>query len=222
LGLALTSQESEFLNALQTPKLKNTSGDVIANALKVALFALGVRKDNYPNDEGLAFIILDLKRTFGELTIEELRLAFLKCARRELNHRPDPHATISLLYFSDILYSYKQWASNAYEKVKDIPVEKENDFPIYAVKSLSDHRKDIQMGYGHFMSGLIKQNYIPYEWYNVLQDDEFIVCDMLLPKNCLWSNTTQTMKGNLSLAQGYVWQFFELAKKQKRKAIYEQ
>jgi hypothetical protein len=107
------------------------------------------------------------------------------------------------------------------------PIEpKPSPFPIYQWKSTNEHRRDIQLGYEHFLLGMFKGNdWIPYEWYSVLHSDSFIAYDpeaTMDRKNCLSNETTPEEIKRLKRGQDYVIQCFQMAKDQGRTAIYKQ
>ncbi len=93
-------------------------------------------------------------------------------------------------------------------------------FPIFeSGKTLNQYRENIQLGYEHFLTGVLPSvHWIPYDWYRILVDDNFIEFDpdAYMTRNCFNTDTTEKEKAMLKRSQEYVWQLFEMAKKLKR------
>ena len=225
----LSTEENEFLDSLGAPRLKNCADDVILAALKLGMILMGIKKDNAPLDVGMALLIKTCKVDHGMLTIKELRLAFEMAASLKLEFNPHTYQNFSVLYLNELLAAYKRWSTQAYDFLRpggERQEEKEKqDYSPYLFehRSINQLRREIQIGYEHFLSGILSTfEYIPYDWYKVLVDDGFIEYDENLKvANKRFKETTNEDDRKLKTMQLLMWDLFTMAKEQSRINIYQ-
>lgn len=84
----MSKEESHFLEALGSPKLKNSSDAAIVPLIRRLLAMLGIRQENYPTNEMLALSCESIRQNHGALTIKELGLAFEMAVALKLDFNP--------------------------------------------------------------------------------------------------------------------------------------
>lgn len=229
-GAMLSRDESNFLESLGAPRLRNCTNEAIVPAIRYLLTLIGIRNENYPVAEALVVMCDQLRTQHGSLTIKELRLAFEMAAALKLDFNPHAFQNVSVLYLNDLLNAYKRWSSATYRQLRpegdrEAELERPDFSPrIYKRLPLMALRGKIQLGYENFLSGIITNYaYIPYDWWHVLVEDGFIEHDpdAYVKENKRFGELTSDDKRRLRNSQQMVWMLFELGRNQGRKAIYE-
>lgn len=108
-----SGEESRFEEALNQPKIVNSSIEEVKQALKFAMIKVGLRAANFPTDEEKAILINHVYDNFGNHTPAEIRLAFDMALAGKLDLEADEikcYENFSCLYFSQIMVAYRIWA----------------------------------------------------------------------------------------------------------------
>lgn len=224
----LSKHESDFLEALGSPKLKNCSDAAIAPALRRLLVMLGIRQENYPTEEMVLLMCEGLRANHGTLTIKELALAFEMAVALKLDFNPHAFQNVSVLYLNELLTSYKKWSAQAYQQLRpggDPAQEREKmDYTprVYERKSTNWLKHDIELGYRNYLNGILTNYlYIPYDWHPALVEFGYIEHDpeAVIDGNPRCGALTPAEKKALNIGQQMVWLLFEMARKQKCKTL---
>jgi len=140
---------------------------------------VGLRERNFPNELESIFIHEYLRENYGGHTIAEIKLAFKMAVKSELDLQPDEvkcYENFSVMYLSQIINSYRRWASQEYFQIeKFIPID-ENE-----VKLLEGPKVEVHWGYlieksyQHFLSfGEEGWRTFPVAFYEQLVKDDLV------------------------------------------------
>lgn len=211
------------------PRLKNCQPDAIIPQLRYLATLIGLRKENMPDNAETLIICDSLRNNHANLTIKELRLAFDMAVAFRLDFNPHAYQTLSVLYLNELLAAYKKWSTQTYHQLRpDGDREQEREDPDYSPriferKPIHWHRASINLGYQHFLSGLLSHYaYIPYDWWGALVEDGRIEYDpdAEVKENLRFNQLTSDHKRKLRNSQQMVWLLFEQAKERKYDCIY--
>lgn len=125
--------------ALQDTKIKNGNLDDLKGALKNSMVKVGLRSQNWPQEEEKALLISHIIKEFGNHTVKEIVMAFELAIDGQLvfhegdkvHHDATCYENFSCMYFSKIMNAYRVWASNVYKQhrmdVDNLKVESTED-----------------------------------------------------------------------------------------------
>lgn len=224
----MSKEESHFLEALGSPKLRNSSDAAIVPLIRRLLAMLGIRQENYPTNEMLALSCESMRQNHGTLTIKELALAFEMAVGLKLDFNPHAFQNVSVLYLNELLAAYKKWSVQAYHQLRpggDPADEREKpDYSprVYERKSKDWLKHDIERGYRNYLSGVLTdRRYVPYDWQPALVEFGYIEHDpeAEIDGNPRFNATTPEEKRALGIGQQMVWLLFQMAEQQKRKTL---
>lgn len=147
------------------------------------LFLLvGLREKNIPNDIETLFLYQFIIENYGEHTGDEIKLAFSKAVKGELDLPYDEvncYENFSTVYFSKIMNSYRRWASQVYREIEPVVTNPKEEEKYYEGEKEEAHwGYYIDQAYNHFLSfkdeGWQK---FPVSFYNQLENDGLIAKD---------------------------------------------
>jgi len=147
------------------------------------LFLLvGLRERNFPNPiEGL-FLYQFIVDNYGEHTIEEIKLAFQKALKSELDIPYDDvncYENFSTVYFTRVMNSYRRWSSQTYRELEHMITDPKDEEKYYqGEKEIIHWGYYIDRAYTHFLSFNDEQwQKFPVDFYKQLEDDGLIEKD---------------------------------------------
>lgn len=155
----------------------NETPERLNNLFRYCFLLVGLREKSFPNELETLFLHQYLKENYGAHSISEIRLAFEKAVKGELNIPLDDvkcYENFSVLYLSSIINAYRSWAAEAYRHIeKHIPTNEDD------VKLLEGPRQEVHWGYlieqayQHFLSfGEEGWKLFPGGFYEQLVRDE--------------------------------------------------
>lgn len=113
-----TGEESLFIDALRYAPIKKAHEDLIKEALRYAMVKIGLRSQNWPQDEEKSLLINHIRREYGNHTVAEIRLAFDMAISGKLDflsgESVNCYENFSCLYFSSIMNAYRKWAAQVH------------------------------------------------------------------------------------------------------------
>lgn len=117
-----SGDEAMFLQALNAAPIAKVPIDQVKEALRYAMVKIGLRSQNWPQDEEKALLLAHIVREYGNHTVEEIRLAFDMAIAGKLELLPGEsvncYENFSCLYFSSIMNAYRRWAAQTHRQVK--------------------------------------------------------------------------------------------------------
>jgi hypothetical protein len=127
----LLKEDSLFLEAKKSPKLKEVNIPIILQIIEKGLLLLGVKGEKHPDELSMKLIVAELRNHYVGLTIGELDLAFTLASRGQLDYDNETYQSFSVLYLNRMLSAYARWAAHKYfvEKVKEEPVIENKPLP---------------------------------------------------------------------------------------------
>lgn len=131
-------EEAELSKALRAYKIKSSSIEELKSALKYAMFKVGLRSQNFPEDEDQSLLISHIISNYGNHTVDEIRLAFDMAITGkftiEKNETIVCYENFSCQYFSFIMNLYRKWAAEQvrfneqqHKLVNELPAPKISD-----------------------------------------------------------------------------------------------
>lgn len=119
--LPKNGDEQGLIVALTSTKIKESSLEEIKQSLRYVMVKVGLRSQNWPNDEEKQILIAHIVQHFGNNTIDEIKLAFdlaitgkLELDKNEISC----YENFSCLYFSQIMVAYRGWSSYAHGQIR--------------------------------------------------------------------------------------------------------
>ncbi len=111
-------EEMSFKKAITNPIIKNSPLDQLEAVLRLVMLKIGLRAENLPSREEKAVLIDHIITSYGNHTVEEIRLAFEMALANKLNLSEKEivcYENFSCLYFSKIMNAYRAWAIEAHK-----------------------------------------------------------------------------------------------------------
>lgn len=148
----MIGEEKRFFHSLQDSKIIQGSLDDLKNVLKIVMVKVGLRSQNWPEEEEKAILIAHIIKEFGNHTIEEIKLAFDLLISGKLFFEDPKEAkcyeNFSCLYFSTIMNSYRIWASEVHKQhissMDNLQIEYREDTSDAAMNDWMQHIREIK------------------------------------------------------------------------------
>jgi hypothetical protein len=119
-------EEKQFLSALHDRKIKDAPVEQLKEVLRLVMVKVGLRANNWPNEEEKAVLLAHILTNYGGHTTKEILLAFDMAILGKLDAEVNHYENFSCKYFSEIVNAYRQWAKEAHrQNVKEQPKELE-------------------------------------------------------------------------------------------------
>lgn len=160
-------------------KIVNETIENLNELFQYCFLLVGLRERSLPNELESLFIHEYLRENYGGHTIAEIKLAFKMAVKGELDLQPDEvkcYENFSVIYLSQIINSYRRWASQEYFQIEKFITPDENE-----IKKLEGSSQEIHWGYliekayQHFLSfGDEGWRTFPIGFYNQLVLDNLI------------------------------------------------
>jgi hypothetical protein len=116
-----TGEEEQFLDALRSAPVRKAHLDLIKEVLRYAMVKVGLRSQNWPQDEEKALLLTHIQQEYGNHTVAEIRLAFDLAIAGKLEllqgESVNCYENFSCLYFSSIMNAYRRWAVQAHRQI---------------------------------------------------------------------------------------------------------
>lgn len=164
-------------------KIVDESIENLNDLFRFCFLMVGLRERNFPNELESLFIHQYLRENYGGHTIAEIKLAFKMAVKGELDLEPDEvkcYENFSVLYLSQVINSYRRWASQEYFQIEKFIPPDPNE-----IKLLEDKRVEVHWGflieksYQHFLSfGDEGWRTFPVAFYEQLVKDEIVDAEL--------------------------------------------
>lgn len=161
--LALGSNELAL--AIQSRKIKDSNEEEIKQALRYAMILVGIRAQNFPQEEEKAVLLSFIRRNYSGHTPAEIRLAFDKAVAGELNLKSDEvkcYENFSCEYVGRIMKAYRAWAVDKAEAIPAAPPALQIEAPIPSSEEI------LQSFYQDFLEGALNARFLPSFVYDLL------------------------------------------------------
>lgn len=178
----LATGQSQLLQAIKQAKVKDEGMDIVSQMFRHLFLLVGLREKSIPNDIETLFLYQFVVEHYGQHTVEEIKLAFSKAVKGELDLPYDDvscYENFSTVYFAKIMNSYRRWSGQVYREIEPMIVDPKEEEKYY-----KGPREDIHWGYfidqayNHFLSfkdeGWQK---FPVDFYNQLEIDGLVSKD---------------------------------------------
>jgi hypothetical protein len=107
-----------LMQTLQAKKILKCTVEEIKQVLALVMVKIGLRADNWPEDEEKAILIDDVMKRYAGHTIAEIKLAFDLALDNKLNVEWECYENFSCGYLSKIMNAYRAWAK---QEIKFLP-----------------------------------------------------------------------------------------------------
>jgi len=107
----------KFKEALKQHKIINGDVEEIKEALRYAMVKIGLRANNWPDDDEKSVLISHVLKGYGGHTVSEIRLAFDMALEGKLEVETNCYENFSCLYFSNIMNAYRNWSNQEYNEL---------------------------------------------------------------------------------------------------------
>jgi hypothetical protein len=149
-----SGDEGKLEISLAAPLVKHAPVEEIKQVLRLIMVKIGLRAQNWPEEEEKDVLIDHIISNYGGHTVEEIRLAFEMAIGGKLDlplKDVKCYENFSCAYFSSIMNSYRKWSEEAYRLViKDTAIEQR----IFTDEELDDSaREDAERQYQIFLRG---------------------------------------------------------------------
>lgn len=128
--------------------------EALKQVLRYVMVKIGLRAQNWPQDEEKAILIEHIVSNFGGHRIDEIKLAFDMAIGRKLglkNEEINCFENFTCEYFSRIMIAYRCWSEDAIRSVikEDVTPQK-----IFTQQELDDSaREDVNRQYSLYLKG---------------------------------------------------------------------
>lgn len=131
----------DFVIAMNGDRIANAPVSDFKGVIRLVLLKLGVRHQNWPEDEEKGLIIAHIKKEFGTHTLKEFVLAFDLAMGRKLEIPEDKvscYENFSCAYISQVMVAYRKWAAQTHNQLlaesKPKPIEMKEDLSDQAMR----------------------------------------------------------------------------------------
>lgn len=117
----VSGNESTFIVALNNPVIRKSTVEEIKQVLRYAMIKVGLRAQNFPNEDEKQILIAHIITEYGNHTPQEIQLAFDMAisGRLELEEKEiSCYENFSCLYFSKIMNAYRKWSKEVFVQLK--------------------------------------------------------------------------------------------------------
>lgn len=147
-----TGDDLALEKAVKSPLILRSSMEEVKQVLRLVMIKMGLRSQNWPNEEEKIVLIEHIVSNFGGNRVEEIKLAFEMAIAGKLDIEDVRcYENFSCAYFSMIMTAYRHWAEQAYRFLKLDPVPEQK---IFSQQELDDsQREDAEIQYQRFLKG---------------------------------------------------------------------
>jgi len=119
--LPLTEQKAinEYLQARQTPTMKQSLVQDIVQVLEQGMLILGIKGQNLPSPIEMQMLVTELKKEYSGLKLGELLLGFQLASRGKLDYQAETYQMFSVLYLNRMVSAYHRWAILQRQNIKE-------------------------------------------------------------------------------------------------------
>lgn len=152
-----TGDESQLELAIKTPPISKCSVDEIKQVLRLVMIKVGLRSQNWPEEQEKAVLIEHIVSNYGGHTVAEIKLAFELGIAGKLqfgeNESIVAFENFSCLYFSSVMNAYRRWSAQVYRQIEPNLIEKPPQ-KIFTQAEIEDGaREDAERQYQLFLKG---------------------------------------------------------------------
>lgn len=158
---------------MEAKKLKDATIAEMDVMFRRCATLVGLRTQFFPNDLELLVLYQFIQENYGNMSIEDVNLAFTKVATGELGDDCKLYDYFSPIYFGTVMKKYKNWAGETANRIADqkyIQKLKEDDMNKPAAKEI-DWRATIEFEYQQFLQGTDNSALFFPDMYKVLVED---------------------------------------------------
>lgn len=133
LKLPANGEERLFSLAIQSVKISSSTVEELKQSLRYAMVKIGLRSQNFPNEEEKAILLQHISQNYSNHTVDEIRLAFDMAIEGKLELLDGESVTcyenFSCLYFSSIMNAYRRWSAQVYKQLDhpERPIESQEE-----------------------------------------------------------------------------------------------
>lgn len=151
--LPRTSEENKLAVAINSVLIKDSNAEEIKQVLRYVMMKVGLRSQNWPQDEEKIILIAHIIENFGGNRIEEIKLAFDMAIAGKLDlDDVKCYENFSCAYFSQIMNAYRKWAVQTNVAKKEAQPEPKQK--IFSQDELDDgFREDVERQYASYLKG---------------------------------------------------------------------
>lgn len=145
-------EEQKLAAAVTSLPIFQSETEELKQVLRYVMVKVGLRSQNWPQDEEKAILIQHIVENYGGNRIEEIKLAFDMAISGKLGiDDTSCYENFSCAYFSKIMNAYRFWAVDA---IKTAVKEEETPQHIFTQDELDDgEREDVERQYGAYLRG---------------------------------------------------------------------
>lgn len=163
---------NEFEQALNGIKILNASTASLQAILRRVFILVGIRANNLPSPEETQILIGFIQKKFGQLTLQEIQIAFEKAVAGELElDDVSCYENFTCEYFGRIVSAYKKWASQKFTENQMYLIKPQTH---NLLTMPADWKELCEVNYQQFLAGNYKIDLWPWQLY-----DEFVRCKMM-------------------------------------------
>lgn len=147
-------------NAIRGRLIAKCGAENLKEVLRLCMVKVGLRANNWPQNEEKAVLIAHIVENYGGHTAEEVKLAFDMAISGNLDiDDVNCYENFSCAYFSKIMNAYRRWAA---QEVKTIRPDSLPEQKIFTPEELDNSaREDAERQYQSFLRGYeIKNTHI--------------------------------------------------------------
>jgi len=164
-------------------KIVNESIENLNELFQFCFLLVGLRERNFPNELETLFIHQYIRENYGGHSIAEIKMAFKMAVKGELDLERDEvkcYENFSVMYLSQVINSYRRWASQEYFQIEKFIPPDENE-----IKLLEGSKEEVHWGYliensyQHYLSfGEEGWRTYPVDFYNQLVKDDLVDAEL--------------------------------------------
>lgn len=122
-----TGEALNFELAISEKRINDDDPERLKQVLRLVMVKIGLRSNNWPNDEEKKILLAHIFENFGGHTVSEIRLAFEMAMDGKFDVDANCYENFSCLYFSKIMEAYRGWAKEMFRQIKIENKEKKPD-----------------------------------------------------------------------------------------------
>jgi hypothetical protein len=123
-ALSVQRPGNEFIQALQSESLHDATNEQISQVLRLAMVMIGLRAQNWPNEEEKIILLSFIRAKYGRHKLAELRLAFELAVSGSLELGESGatcYENFSCEYVGRIMAAYRKWAEIQHKELPNEP-----------------------------------------------------------------------------------------------------
>lgn len=171
----MSGDDNKFLAAIKEKKISEYTIEEIKQVLRLIMIKIGLRSQNWPDEEEKMVLIDHIQRNFAGHTGEEIKLSFDMAMLGLLSADANCYENFSCLYFSNIINAYREWAKQAYRNVEKVIINPLEQIIYSDEQILNERRREIELSYQAIRVGYYPLLHVYFE--EVLRFDGLIKND---------------------------------------------